>query len=87
MSREDEIVYLSLKIGPYTYQVVNQDLSLKEWMIRKVWDGGSDELGPLVKENGPDPSYFTNPLGRSVDGTIMWHTMEDAVRFAARGFR
>lgn len=87
MSREDEIVYLRLKIGQYTYEVTNQDRNLNEWMIRRVWDEGSEEIGVLIKDDGPDPSYFTKPLNRPVDGTIMWHTMEDAVRFAARGFR
>lgn len=87
MSRDDEIVYASIEVGGYTYQAINQDASIKEWMIRKVWDGGWDEFGVLIKDDGPDPSYWAGPRGGSMDGRVMWNTAEDALRFAARGFR
>lgn len=87
MSRDDEIVYASIKLGGYTYQAINQDSTIKEWMIRKIWDGGWEEIGVLKKDEGDYPSYFTNPLGGRVDGTITWKTAEEALRFAAGGFR
>jgi hypothetical protein len=87
MSRDDEIVYASVTVDGYTYQAVNEDASEPLWMIRKLLPGGWDEFGILKKDAGPAPNYWAGPRGGWLDGTIMWDTAEDALRFAARGFR
>lgn len=80
-------VYASIKFGSYTYQAINQDATLKEWMIRKVRDGGWDEFGLLTKGEDPDSSYWAGPRDGSMAERSRGTPAGDALKFAARGFR